>query len=67
MMSQKALEKIKHGEKVVTSLPVGQLFFVEDIRRATGLDERNLRQVLARLLRNGYLQKNARGQWSVPE
>jgi len=59
----KPLEKIKHGLKIVEAMEEGKLFFVEDIRRATGLDEKTLRGVLLRLLKNRYLEKNARGQW----
>lgn len=62
-MTNKPLEKIKHGLKVVEAMEDGKLFFVEDIRRATGLDERTLRGVLPRLLKNRYLFKNERGQW----
>lgn len=65
-MGQKALEKIKHGSRIVDSMATGELFFVADIRRASGLDDRSLRQALERLLKNGYVQKNERGQWSVP-
>lgn len=59
----KPLEKIKYGLKIVETMEEGKLFFVEDIRRATGLDEKTLRGVLPRLLKNRYLQKNERGQW----
>jgi DNA-binding IclR family transcriptional regulator len=62
-MNSKPLEKIKHGLKIVEAMEDGQLFFVEDIRRATGLDEKTLRGVLPRLLKNRYLYKNERGQW----
>ena len=65
-MSQKALEKIKHGSKIVDSMAAGQLLFVEDISRASGLDDKSLRLALQRLLKYGYVQKNHRGQWSVP-
>ena len=61
----KPIVKIKHGTKVVEVMSEGSLFFVEDIRRATGLDEKTLRAVLASLLKNRYLQKNDRGQWSI--
>lgn len=61
----KPISKIKHGLHVVTVMDEGSLFFVEDIRRATGLDEKALRAVLASLLKNRYLQKNDRGQWSI--
>lgn len=61
----KPIEKIKYGPKVVASMEEGNLFFYDDIRRATGLDERTLRGVLASLLKNRYLEKNERGQWSV--
>ena len=59
----KPLEKIKHGPKVVEIMPPGDLFFVDDIRRATGLDDKTLRGVLSRLLKNRHLFKNERGQW----
>jgi DNA-binding IclR family transcriptional regulator len=62
-MRQKPIEKIKHGPKVVAALEEEALFFVEDIRRATGLDDKTLRGVLASLLKNHYLFKNERGQW----
>lgn len=61
----KPLNKIKHGEKVIGCMSTGALFFVDDIRRATSLDDKTLRSVLSRLLKNGYLTKNDRGQWSV--
>ncbi len=63
----KALEKIKHGQHVVDSLPPGQLFFVVDIQRATGLDPKSLKSVLSRLLKNGYIEKNTRGQWFISD
>lgn len=62
-MNSKPLEKIKHGLKIVEAMEEGKLFFVEDIRRATGLDEKTLRGVLPRLLKNRHLEKNERGQW----
>ena len=65
MATQKPLEKIKHGMKIVDSMVPGRLFFVEDIRRASGLDDRSLRSALSQLLKNGYVEKNERGQWSV--
>lgn len=65
MAAQKPLEKIKHGVKIVDSMVPGRLFFVEDIRRASGLDDRSLRSTLAQLLKHGYLEKNERGQWSI--
>jgi predicted transcriptional regulator of viral defense system len=60
---QKPLEQIKHGPKILAAMEEEALFFVEDIRRATGLDEKTLRGVLSRLLKNRYLYKNDRGQW----
>ena len=60
---QKPIEKIKHGPKVLASMEEEALFFYEDIRRATGLDEKTLRGVLSRLLKNHNLYKNERGQW----
>lgn len=59
----KPLEKIKHGPKVLDAMPMGSLFFVTDIQKATGLDDKTLRGVLSRLLKNKYLCKNERGQW----
>jgi predicted transcriptional regulator of viral defense system len=60
---QKPLEQIKHGPKILAAMEEDALFFVEDIRRATGLDEKTLRGVLSRLLKNHHLYKNERGQW----
>lgn len=62
-MTKKTLENIKYGSKVINLMPEGDLFFVEDIRRATGLDDKTLKNVLSRLLKNGHLYKNERGQW----
>jgi len=59
----KPLANIKHGPKIVDAMEGGKLFFVEDIRRATGLDDKTLRGVLQRLLKNRYLHKNEKGQW----
>ena len=59
----KALKTIKHAQRVVESLPVGQEFFVADIQRATGLDPKSLRSVLNRMLKNGHINKNAHGLW----
>lgn len=63
----KDLNKIKHGHHIVDTMDHGGLFFVEDIRRATGLEEKHLIRSLQQLLKHGYVQKNDRGQWSVPE
>jgi predicted transcriptional regulator of viral defense system len=60
---QKPIDKIKHGPKVLAAMEEEALFFVEDIRRATGLDEKTLRGVLDRLSKNRYLYKDHRGQW----
>lgn len=60
---QKPLDKIKHGPKVLAAMEEEALFFVEDIRRATGLDEKTLRGVLSMLAKNRYLYKDHRGQW----
>lgn len=60
---QKPLDKIKHGDKILAAMEEEALFFVEDIRRATGLDKKTLQGVLSRLLKNRYLYKNDRGQW----
>lgn len=65
-MGLKALDKIKFGSRVIDNMPPGKLFFVADIRKATSLDDKTLRQVLIRLLKNGHIQKNDRGQWFVP-
>jgi hypothetical protein len=64
-MGQKALSKIKHGDKVMSCLSKGQLFFVADIQKAAGLDDKAIRLVLASLLKNNYLQNN-KGQWFIP-
>lgn len=66
-MNTKTLDKIKHGHKIINIMPPGVLFFVEDIRRASGLDSRNLKDSLNKLLKNGYLNKNERGQWFIKE
>lgn len=39
------------------------VFFMEDIRRATGLDDKTLRGVMGRLMKNRHLYKNEKGQW----
>jgi predicted transcriptional regulator len=61
----KALEKIKHGQRVVDSLQNGNVFFVNDIQQATGLDGKSLKQVLTNLQKHGYISKNTKGQWYV--
>jgi predicted transcriptional regulator of viral defense system len=58
---KKALDKIKHGTKIVNAMPEEELFFVEDIKRVTGLDDKTLRQVVNSLLKNGYVHKNEHG------
>jgi predicted transcriptional regulator of viral defense system len=65
-MAQKALGDIKHGSSVVARLQGNGVFFVEDIRRLTGLDDKLLRTTLTSLLKYGYLSKNDKGQWFVP-
>ena len=65
-MRTKALTEIKHGQRVVDSLESGQLFFVADIKKATGLDDKTLRTVLNNLLRHQFLHNNGRGQWFLP-
>ena len=55
------MEEIKHGKRVVESLEGAM--FVDDIRRATGLDERSLRRVLQQLSKNGHISKDMRGLW----
>ena len=64
-LHQKPLASIKHGQKVIDLVEDGNLYFVDDIRRGTGLDDKTLRTVLARLLKNKYIENNGRGQWSV--
>jgi len=59
----KALEKIKHGQRVVDALQSGEAFFVMDIQKETGLDTKSLRQVLSNLQKHGYIMKDAKGQW----
>jgi DNA-binding IclR family transcriptional regulator len=59
----KELQSIKHGNKIVEAMPEGRLFFVEDIKRTTGIDDKTLRRVLNSLLKNGHLYKNEYGQW----
>jgi predicted transcriptional regulator of viral defense system len=66
-MKQKDLADIKHGQAVVSRMQGNGLFFVEDIRRVTGLDDKLLRATLLRLLKNGYLAKNDNGQWFTPD
>jgi transcription initiation factor IIE alpha subunit len=61
----KELGSIKHGDKIVKAMPEGQLFFVEDIKRATGLDDKTLKRVLNSLLKNGHVYKNPYGQWYI--
>jgi predicted transcriptional regulator of viral defense system len=58
---KKPLDKIKHGTKIVNAMPEEELFFVEDIKRVTGLDDKTLRQVVNSLLKNGYLYRNEHG------
>ncbi len=65
-MAQKQLKDIKHGQRVVDSLDFTELYFVVDIQRKTGLDPKSLKSTLNRLLKNGFMDKNNRGQWYVP-
>lgn len=56
----KSLNEIKHGDKVVSVLVTsgrGSLF-VDEIRRATGLDDKTLRTVMNRLHKSGFIAKN---------
>lgn len=62
----KSVKDIKHGQRVIDSLK-GVKFFVSDVQRATGLDEKSLKQVLNQLSRHGHICKNDRGQWFVLE
>lgn len=65
-MRIKPLGDIKHGSGVVDALEQGKLYFVEDIRRATGFDDKTLRKVLAQLLKHKHIENNQRGQWMIP-
>jgi predicted transcriptional regulator of viral defense system len=51
---------------VIDSLQSGQLFFVNDIQKITGLDNKSLKTVLGSLLRHGHINKNEKGQWFLP-
>ena len=62
----KELEKIKHGLKIVEALNEDDLYFVHDIQKVTGIDEKTLRRSLNSLLKNGYLTKNDHSQWHLP-
>ena len=65
-MAVKDLNDIKHGKKVIEALNGGHTFFVKDIQKETGLDERTLKNVLSSLLKHHYIySKN--GQWLVTE
>lgn len=64
-MRVKPLGDIKYGPRVVEVLEQGKLYFVEDIRRATGFDDKTLRTVLAQLLKHRHIEKNQRGQWML--
>lgn len=64
-MKTKPLGDIKHGPRVIDVLEHGKLYFVEDIRRATGFDDKTLRTVLAQLLKHKHIEKNQRGQWMM--
>ena len=58
---QKPLDKIRHANKIIDAMPEEELFFVEDIKRITGLDEKTLRRVVNSLLKDGYVHKNEHG------
>lgn len=58
---KKPLDKIKHGDKIVNAMPEEELFFVEDIKRISGLDDKTLRRVVDSLLKNGYVHRNEHG------
>lgn len=66
-MRVKPLGDIKYGPRVVDALEHGNLYFVEDIRRATGFDDKTLRTVLSQLLKHKHIEKNGRGQWTLPQ
>lgn len=58
----KPIEKLKNGEKVFAVLKKPMMF--DEIRRATFLETKELQQCLMRLQKNGYVEKNDRGQWN---
>lgn len=60
-MTITSLEKIKNGEKVYNALT--KAMFFEELRCATGLESKMLQQVLAKLSKGGYVQKNAKSLW----
>lgn len=62
----KRLEQIKHGHLVVSTLSEDKVYFVDDIRRQTGLDPQSMKRCITALHKHGYLEKNSRGQWHLP-
>lgn len=64
----KSLDKIKHGDKVVSYLVVTSKPFcsIDEIKRHSGLDDKTLRQVMNQLLKHGYIEKNEYG-WVISE
>lgn len=65
-MAKKNLDDIKYGVNVIKALQTHKKYFVNDIKRATGLEQKALVKVLQTLLKNEYLEKNDKGQWYVP-
>lgn len=61
----KPVEKIKYGYKIIDNMVYDSYYFVEDLRRLSGLDNKTLRTVLSRLYKNNHITKNDRGQWSI--
>lgn len=54
----KSLDKIKHADKVMALLSAPKMF--TDLRES-GLDQKTLQNVLAQLVKNGYVSKDDRG------
>lgn len=61
----KALKQIKHSDKIIRNMTPDLVYFVDDLRRASGLDSKTFVKVLASLLKNGYVSKNSRGEYAV--
>ena len=63
MSKQKALDTIKHADKVLSVMQPGQAYFVDEIRRSSGLDPKTTMDVIRRLVKNSYIVQDSSGRW----
>ncbi len=61
----KPISKIKHGDKIISALEPGKLYFVPEIQRLCGLDPKSFLAALNQLRNNKHIVTNSRGQWFI--